>query len=464
MKSPKIILTITLLLFILSEKIIGQIIIDSSCIHSKIYTLASTEMQGREAGTIGADKAKEYIINYLKSINVSNITNVQNVPLTHVYNGKSYIYNKKDTIKEYVDFYLVQANKNRKLKPIEIENKKIIELEYLSDWQKKLKKYKNKWVLFSFNNKKDKKIDELIKLTPTLQQNGILGLIISIPIETNNSYISESKKTYLTKDLEYDDFPILLINNESWYRFFKLNKNLTFVNKNTQFKTGYNIYTIFPGVKSNEQTTILSAHYDHLGYNNRGVFYGADDNASGTAALLCIANQYALLQNTPQQNESDVVIAWWTAEEKGLLGSRYFTENLPFKASNINAVINVDMIGRYDTEYNPPSKYTYVIGSNFINNKLHESNEFVNKNGQNLILDYKYNTIDHPEDLFERSDQFNFHQIGIPSIFFFSGLHSDYHTINDTPDKIDAKKASSIATHIFQLSYYLSQLNNQINK
>ncbi len=459
---PKIVLALIIFVLNFTTNVLAQNTIDSACIHSKIYELASPKMEGREAGTYGGDYAKDYIVSYLKSIKVNDLTHIQNVPLVHIYNGKSYFFNGKDTLKEFKDFYISQAKRTLKLNPLEIVSKTVVEVDYLSDWQNQMKKYKNKWLLFSFKDKSDKKIEELIQLKVSLQQKGVIGLMISIPIETNNSFFSDSKKTYLKEDLNYEEFPVILLNNESCKRFLKQNKKISFVHNNTQFVNGYNIYTVFPGKKSSGKTTLLSAHYDHLGYNSRGIYYGADDNASGTAALMCIANQFAVAQKTPQQNEEDVMIAWWTAEEKGLLGSRYFTKNLPIEANKIHAVINVDMIGRYDTEYNPPSNYIYVIGSNFINQKLHEANELVNSNEQNLILDYRYNSMDHPEDLFERSDQYNFHALGIPSIFFFSGFHSDYHTVYDTPDKIDAHKASKIASHIFNLSNYLSQSKNQL--
>lgn len=446
---------------VLSSSFLAQNVIDSACIHTKIYSLASTEMQGREAGTLGGDIAKNYILDFLKSVKADKNTYLQTVPLVQIYNGKCYFFNKKDTLKENIDFYIAQK-KTAKLLPLELKNNKIILLEFSSNWKNNLNKFKGKWIQFSFSDKRDKRIEELIQQKEYFIQNGILGLIISIPIETQSTFFSESKKTYLSQDLSYENFPVILINNNRFEQFLKRNKKISFTHKNTQFVNGFNIYTIFPGIKSTGNKTVLSAHYDHLGSNQRGVYYGADDNASGTAALMCIAHQIKNLQNTPQQNEEDIVIAWWTAEEKGLLGSSYFTQNPPFDIQKINAVINVDMIGRYDTQYNPPNNYIYVIGSNFISNQLHLINEEVNNNGEKLILDYIYNLYDHPEDLFQRSDQYNFHLQGIPSIFFFSGFHSDYHTIYDTPDKIDAKKASKIASHIYNLTLNLSKTKNQI--
>lgn len=439
----------------------AQYTIQPDSLQTYINKLASADFKGREAGTLGSDLAKDYIVIQLKNSNIPFY--IQNVPLVNIYNGKSYFYHQKDILKEYKHFYIYSGKKMSKLNPLKLPSSKILKLETTKDWKSNPKKFKGKWLLFEVDNKSDKRIGELIKEENFIQQNGALGLMISANIETNDFTIN-NKKTYLKNDLKYNDFPIVLINNQHLQKFLKQNKKITFINQNTQFITGYNIYTILKGKNSVGKSTLLSAHYDHLGQTPRGIYYGADDNASGTAALLCIAKNIAQLQNTNLQNEEDIVVAWWTAEEKGLLGSRFFTENSPLDISKIQSVINVDMIGRYDTNYNPPTAYIYVIGSNFLSDKLRESNEWVNKNGENLILDYSYNQIDHPDDLFQRSDQYNFHQMGIPSIFFFSGFHSDYHTIYDTSDKIDALKASKIASHILQLSLYLSKSNNQLDK
>jgi hypothetical protein len=437
----------------------AQYTIQPDSLQTYINKLASADFKGREAGTLGGDLAKDYIIMQLKNSNIPFY--IQNVPLVNIYNGKSYFYHQKDTLKEYKHFYIYSGKITGKLNPLKLSSAKILKLETTKDWKSNPKKFKGKWLLFEVDNKSDKRIDELIKEENFIQQNGALGLMISTNIETND-FTTNNKKTYLKQDLTYHDFPIILMNNQFAQKFFKTNKKISFTNQNTQFVNGYNIYTILKGKNSFGKSTLLSAHYDHLGQTERGIYYGADDNASGTAALMCIAQKIKNLQNSPQQNEEDIIVAWWTAEEKGLLGSRYFTENPPLDLSKIQTVINVDMIGRYDTNYNPPSNYIYVIGSNFISNQLHLANEEVNKNGEKLILDYTYNLLDHPEDLFQRSDQYNFHLQGIPSIFFFSGFHSDYHTIYDTSDKIDAKKASKIASHIFDLILHLSKTKNQI--
>ena len=220
---------------------------------------------------------------------------------------------------------------------------------------------------------------------------------------------------------------------------------------------GENVLACLPG--KTEEAIVMMAHYDHLGFAQNGeIYFGADDNASGSAALLEIARLLnRLIQNGEIQLEKTIVFMWVAGEEKGLLGSSYYTKHPLFDLKKVHAALNVDMIGRCDPAHIGMENYVYVIGSDFISAELHKINEEVNVNEVGLNLDYTYNSKDHPEQLYYRSDHYNFAKENVPSIFYFSGLHEDYHQISDTPEQINYRKLALISRLIFYTGFTLSQ-------
>lgn len=216
---------------------------------------------------------------------------------------------------------------------------------------------------------------------------------------------------------------------------------------------GENVLAFVPGKR--KETVVLMAHYDHLGKDGTRIFNGADDNASGTSALLEILRLYQLAYKAGQQQERSLLVLFVSGEEKGLLGSRFYTDHPIFPIDSTYAALNIDMIGRVDHAHDSTVKYVYVIGSNFISQDLHQINENVNRDYVGLQLDYTYNQVNHPERLYFRSDHYNFAQRGIPSIFYFSGLHADYHQETDTAEKINYEKILYITKLVFLTSYEL---------
>jgi hypothetical protein len=181
------------------------------------------------------------------------------------------------------------------------------------------------------------------------------------------------------------------------------------------------------------KTIIVSAHYDHLGKIKQEYFPGADDNASGTAALLELAEEFSNLKDL---NYNITFIAT-SGEEDGLLGSSFHVNSSNFAPSDILWNLNIDMISRTDEKHSN-SNYIYCIGidqSKQIENVIRTADELYS----DCYFDYSLNKTDFPTGLFGRSDNYNFYKKGIVSIQFFSGLHADYHKPTDTFDKIDYK-------------------------
>jgi len=151
-----------------------------------------------------------------------------------------------------------------------------------------------------------------------------------------------------------------------------------------------------------------------------------------------------------------------TGEEKGLLGSRYYSENPLFPIENTVANVNIDMIGRMDAKYADNPDYIYVIGSDRLSTDLHKINEEINQKYSQITLDYTYNDEKDPNRYYYRSDHYNFARKGIPAIFFFSGVHEDYHMISDTPDKINFEKTQKIGRLIFHTTWELANRDERI--
>ncbi len=198
-----------------------------------------------------------------------------------------------------------------------------------------------------------------------------------------------------------------------------------------------NIWAYIPGSEFPNEIVVISAHYDHVGTKNEEIYNGADDDGSGTVALLEMAQAFAQAKKEGNGPKRSILLLHVTAEEKGLHGSRYYAENPLFPLKNTVVDINIDMIGRVDPAHKENPNYIYVIGSDRLSTELHAINEEMNSKYVNLNLDYKYNDRKDPERIYFRSDHYNFAKNGVPSIFFFNGVHEDYHKPSDTPDKIN---------------------------
>ena len=214
---------------------------------------------------------------------------------------------------------------------------------------------------------------------------------------------------------------------------------------------GKNLIGYIEGTDPNlrDEVVVISAHYDHLGTRGSSIYPGADDNGSGTAAVMEIMRVVRAAQKEGEGPKRSVLGILFTAEEKGLLGSKYFSENPTVPLQKIVADINVDMIGRVDEKHAQDPKYIYVIGADRLSSTLHHINESTNETYSRLEFDYTYNEPDDPNRFYYRSDHYNFAKHGIPSIFFFSGVHKDYHQPGDTADKIMYPKYMVVTNQIF---------------
>ncbi len=197
------------------------------------------------------------------------------------------------------------------------------------------------------------------------------------------------------------------------------------------------------------ETIVISAHYDHLGKRGQEIYNGADDNGSGTSTILNIAEALQKYKEHGGELKRSVIFLFFTGEEKGLLGSQYYTENPLVPLKNTITNFNIDMVGRVDEAHEGNANYVYVIGSDKLSMDLHLANEAANTEYTKLDLDYKYNDENDPNRFYYRSDHYNFAKNNIPVIFYFSGVHEDYHQPSDTKEKIMPDKAAKIGQLCF---------------
>ncbi|MEY3050937.1 MAG: hypothetical protein RLY31_722 [Bacteroidota bacterium] len=222
---------------------------------------------------------------------------------------------------------------------------------------------------------------------------------------------------------------------------------------------GY-IEGVDPQLKS--EVVVLSAHYDHLGKRGASIYHGADDNGSGSSTVLDIAEAFAQAKASGAGPKRSVLCLLVSGEEKGLLGSAYYADHPVFPLDRTVADVNVDMVGRTDKAHQDNPDYIYVIGSDRLSSELHAINEAANAGYVNIALDYTFNAEDDPNRFYYRSDHYNFAQKGIPSIFYFSGVHDDYHQPSDTVDKIMFPKMEKIGRLIFLTTWELANRPTRI--
>lgn len=230
----------------------------------------------------------------------------------------------------------------------------------------------------------------------------------------------------------------------------------------TQLIPATNVIGVLEGTERKQEYVLLTAHYDHLGKSGKDIFYGADDDGSGTAAVLQMAATFGAAAKTGWRPKRSVVFLAVSGEEIGLFGSEYFAGHPTIALKNITANLNTDMIGRVDPERKKADSlnYVYVIGHNRISSELEKLPGEVNEKHGRLHLDYKFDDAFDQERIYYRSDHFNFASKGIPILFFFDGMLSgDYHSPGDTVDKINFELMSRRSQLIFHLAWTLADRN-----
>jgi len=227
-----------------------------------------------------------------------------------------------------------------------------------------------------------------------------------------------------------------------------------------------NVLGFLEGTDKKNEVIIITAHYDHIGKLKSGegdlINNGADDDGSGTTSVMEIARAFAMAKLEGNGPRRSILFMTVTGEEKGLLGSEYYTQFPVFPLANTVVNLNIDMVGRRDAQHENSAPYVYLIGSDKLSLKLHSLSEEINNANHKLIFDYIYNDQNHPERLYYRSDHWNFAKNNIPVIFYFDGIHGDYHKPSDEVSKIEFDLLKLRAQTVFYTAWEIANREDRI--
>ncbi len=232
----------------------------------------------------------------------------------------------------------------------------------------------------------------------------------------------------------------------------------------------YNVIAILDGVDpvKKEEIVVMSSHYDHVGIgspDSKGdtIYNGADDDGSGTVGLLGVAEALSNAKKAGVGPQRSVMILHVTGEEKGLLGSRYYSDHPTWPMDKTIANVNADMIGRIDNDYQKTNDgdYIYIIGASIISSDMDSLLQVANTKSVKIKLDMKYNDLNDPNQFYRRSDHWNFGRLGVPFSFFFNGVHEDYHRPSDHIEKIAFQSMAKRSQLLYAYTIELANMNGR---
>ena len=462
-----------------------------------LYTYASDDFEGRETGEPGQKKAVEYLKKQYVSLGIpspiSEDDYFQEVPLikqaapdvTMSVNNKEF-----KAIDDYVSFgaaedgvvttedivyagYGIQTEAYSSYGDMDVKGKIVLiksgepkkeDGNYVvsgstegSKWSNRQQYGAKQEVAYTKGAKAVLIYDE--KIYPMAQRMGRSGGRISLKEpkkETPKRYFFFVNGT-LAKTI------LSTIDTDDKSQTIKMPFTLNYTSKSEDIASE-NVAAFLKGSEKPDEILVISAHLDHEGIKDGKVYNGADDDGSGTVAILEIAEAFKEAAKNGQTPKRSILFLHVTGEEKGLLGSRYYTDMDPiFPLKNTVANLNIDMIGRSDPKRKKDTKnYVYLIGSDKLSTELHNLSEEVNKKYANVDLDYTFNDENDPNRFYYRSDHYNFAKNDIPVIFYFNGTHDDYHQPSDTPDKIEYDLLENRTRLIFYTAWEIANRDARI--
>ena len=248
---------------------------------------------------------------------------------------------------------------------------------------------------------------------------------------------------------------------------YGVNVQLEYAKKVTRLESS-NVIGVLEGTDLKDEYVFLTAHYDHLGTrNDTTIFYGADDDGSGTVGVLELAEAFAKAKAAGNGPRRSIVFMTVSGEEKGLWGSEYYAEHPIFPLEKTTVDLNIDMIGRVGEEYlksKDSANYVYIIGDDKLSTDLAPITDLVNNKYVKLKLDRKYNDLNDRNRFYYRSDHYNFAEKGVPIIFYFNGVHADYHRATDTPDKINYSLLAKRAQLVFYTAWEMANRDAMLKR
>ncbi|MBR9758394.1 MAG: M28 family peptidase [Algicola sp.] len=462
-----------------------------------LYTYASDDFEGRETGQPGQKKAVQFLRNNYMNMGVAaalpNNNYFQEVPLeitqtptaTLTTNGKTFNYtddfiavlgNKDETltVNNFVFAgYGIESDSYSDYENIDVAGKVVLiksgePKDANGNYKISGNKLPSAWSDFNqefslkYRKAKEKGVKTLLFYHPDVYHMAVMRY-------GNNTEKMKLKADTESLSLFLIDTPLaksLLTHIETENTPRVVNSPVTLSYKsNSKSIISENVLAYIKGSEKPDELIVLSAHLDHEGIKDGEIYNGADDDGSGCVALLEIAEAFKIASKNGMAPKRSILFLHVTAEEKGLLGSQYYTDFDPvFPLENTVANLNIDMIGRVDPKHEKTGddNYIYLIGSDKLSTELHQISEEVNKKYVGLNFDYTYNDDNDPNRFYYRSDHYNFVKNNIPAIFYFNGTHADYHRPSDTVEKIRYDLLEKRTRLIFHTAWELANRPNRI--
>jgi hypothetical protein len=491
-------------------------IITTDLLKKHLTIIASAEMEGRETGTIGQRKAAAYIEAQFKAIGLKapvalNGSYQQLYPLnqdsmdvtaslvkidtTQLVYGKDYFVAAMNNSNKNVDGsqfvfvgYGISDDKYDDYKNLDVTGKIVVMLlgepkadgKYLLTGTAKYSKFTYPGIS--------------VKMQMAAQKGAIAAIVINpaMPVLNDKVVSSNSKSNVYYPSSKGEKANYFVASHETAKRFFpqwpidslikagkqsaifetakyeqvKASFNFQF-KKEKQVINASNVIGVVEGTDKKEEYVFVTGHYDHLGIRGDKIYYGADDDGSGTCGVMAMAEAFAKAKAAGKGPRRTMIFMTVSGEEKGLWGSQYYSENPVFPLDKTSVDLNIDMVGRLDTErkLDDTLNYVYVIGHNKLSSDLPVINEAANNKYTKLVLDYKY---DDPEDvnrIYYRSDHYNFARKGVPILFFYDGmLKADYHKPTDTIEKINWDLYQKRVKMIFFTAWEIANRNEMLKR
>jgi len=220
---------------------------------------------------------------------------------------------------------------------------------------------------------------------------------------------------------------------------------------------------VLPGTDKKDEYVMITGHYDHLGKRDSVIYYGADDDGSGTTSVLQLAQTFAKAKAKGNGPRRTMVFMTVSGEEEGLWGSDYYTSHPVFPLDKTSVDLNTDMVGRIDPDYKGDSlNYLYLIGEDKLSSDLMKITDSINKSITHMELDRRFNDPKDPNRFYFRSDHYNFAKHGVPIIFYFNGVHKDYHRPTDTVDKINFDLMAKRVKLVYYTAWTMANRDNML--
>ena len=459
-----------------------------------LYILASDSLEGRETGQKGQKLAADYIARHFNEIGIAPYNGESYYQeftlLTQQLISSSLLINKELNFLE--DYYTspFYGSTDLSFNSIQSIGFGIDEID-CSDYR--TIDIKDKVVLiFTIDLLADKEQDKIANIESIdweyqlekAYQHGakavfFIGGDINSKLKRYSSYFTKEKRNVFIEDAKFK-LPFAFIDaqnlediiNVSSKKLIKKAKRCRYpiFNVKGSFSTqvkekhleGENVLGYLEGSDLKEDLLVITAHYDHIGIHDGEIHNGADDDGSGTVAILELAEAFAKAKKAGNGPRRSILFMPVAGEEMGLLGSSFYVENPVFPLENTIADLNIDMIGRMDENHEGNPDYVYLIGADKLSTELHQISEDANTYYTQLELDYTFNDPDDPNRFYYRSDHYNFAKNNIPVIFYFNGVHADYHKATDTVEKIHFGKIATISKLIFHTAWQLVNQDKRI--